>query len=71
MSVTETYRVDGMTCEHCVRAVSGEIGALPGVVDVTVDLPSGSVTVTSASPVPPQAVADAIDEAGYRLASAA
>jgi copper chaperone len=68
MSVTETYRVDGMTCEHCVRAVSGEIGALPGVVDVTVDLPSGAVTVTSALPVPPQAIADAVDEAGYTLA---
>jgi len=68
MSVTETYRVDGMTCEHCVRAVSGEIGALPGVLDVTVDLPSGAVTVTSASPIPAKALADAIDEAGYTLA---
>jgi copper chaperone len=67
MSVTETYQVDGMTCEHCVRAVSGEIGALPGVVDVTVDLPSGAVTVTSALPLPPQAIADAVDEAGYSL----
>jgi copper chaperone CopZ len=68
MSMTETYRVDGMTCEHCVRAVSGELGALPGVVDVTVDLPSGAVTVTSALPVSPQAIADAVDEAGYTLA---
>ena len=68
MSVTETYRVDGMTCEHCVRAVSGEIGALPGVLDVTVDLPSGAVTVTSASPIPAKALADAVDEAGYTLA---
>ena len=68
MSVTEIYRVDGMTCEHCVRAVSEEIVALSGVVDVTVDLPSGSVTVTSASPLPPQAIADAVDEAGYTLA---
>ena len=68
MSVTEIYRVDGMTCEHCVRAVSGEIGALPGVVAVTVDLPSGAVTVTSSVPVPPQAIAEAVDEAGYTLA---
>lgn len=68
MSVTETYRVDGMTCEHCVRAVSGEIGALPGVVDVAVDLTNGTVTVTSASLVPAMAIADAVDEAGYTLA---
>jgi copper ion binding protein len=68
MSVTEIYRVDGMTCEHCVRAVSVEIGALPGVVDVNVDLPSGAVTVTSTSPVPAQSIAEAVDEAGYTLA---
>lgn len=68
MSVTETYRVDGMTCEHCVRAVSGEIGALPGVVDVTVDLTTGAVTVTSSSPMSTTAIADAVGEAGYTLA---
>ncbi len=68
MSVTEIYRVNGMTCEHCVRAVSAEIAALPGVVDVNVDLPSGAVTVTSASPVPAQSIAEAVDEAGYTLA---
>jgi copper chaperone len=68
MNVTEIYRVEGMTCEHCVRAVSDEIGALPGVVDVAVDLPSGAVTVTSASSVPAHAIAQAVDEAGYTLA---
>ena len=68
MSMTEIYRVDGMTCDHCVRAVSDEIGALPGVIDVTVDLSSGAVTVTSSSPVPPHAIAEAVDEAGYALA---
>ena len=68
MSVTEIYRVDGMTCEHCVRAVSAEIGALPGVLDVNVDLPSGAVTVISTSPVPAQSIAEAVDEAGYTLA---
>ena len=67
MSVTETFRVDGMTCEHCVRAVTDEITAVPGVIDVTVDLPSGAVTVTSALPVPSQSIAIAVDEAGYTL----
>ena len=67
-----TYPVTGMTCEHCVRAVSGELRALGGVSDVTVDLiPGGTsaVTVTSDGPLARQAVADALDEAGdYRLA---
>ena len=67
-----TYRVTGMTCEHCVRWVSAELKALDGVRDVTVDLvPDGAsaVTVTSDEPLVRQAVADALDEAGdYQLA---
>ena len=67
MSNVETYNVEGMTCAHCVAAVSGEIGALPGVVAVEVDLPSGVVTVTSDTPLPAALVASAVDEAGYRV----
>jgi copper chaperone len=67
-----TYQVTGMTCEHCVRAVSGELSALDGVSDVTAVLVPGgtsAVTVTSDRPLAPQAVADALDEAGdYQLA---
>lgn len=63
----ETYRVEGMTCGHCVSAVSNEIGALPGVLDVGVELVSGSVTVHSDRPVPVDAIAAAVDEAGYQL----
>ena len=32
-----TYRLTGMTCEHCVRWVSGEFRALDGVTDVAVE----------------------------------
>jgi len=68
-----TYQVTGMTCEHCVRAVTGELRALDGVGGVTVELvPGGSsaVTVTSEAPRPAGAVAAALDEAGdYRLAA--
>ena len=67
-----TYRVTGMTCEHCVRAVSAELRALNGVSDVTIGLVPGgtsAVTVTSDSPLARRAVADALDEAGdYQLA---
>ena len=66
------YRVSGMTCEHCVRAVSGELRALDGVSDVTAVLVPGgasAVMVTSDRPLARQAVADALDEAGdYQLA---
>ena len=65
--VTTKYLVKGMTCEHCVRSVSEEIGALPGVSAVAVDLASGEVALTSAEPIDVDRVRAAVDEAGYEL----
>jgi copper chaperone len=62
-----TYSVNGMTCDHCVRAVQSEVGKVPGVASVSVDLGSGSVTVVSEEPVDAAAVKAAIEEAGYEL----
>ena len=70
MAVTSTYTVTGMTCSHCVQAVSGELSTLPGVADVRVDLASGAVTVTSEAPLADDDVRAAVDEAGYELANA-
>jgi copper chaperone CopZ len=70
MSVTATYTVSGMSCEHCVQAVTGELSVLSGVADVRVDLDTGAVTVTSAAPLALDAVRAAVDEAGYELADA-
>lgn len=68
-----TYLVTGMTCDHCVRAVTSEFESLAGVSGVTVDLVAGgasTVTVTSAEPLSGAAVEAALDEAGdYRLAA--
>lgn len=71
MSSTTTVKVAGMTCHHCVNAVTDELKALDGVSDVAVDLVAGgtsTVTVTSAAPLDDAAVAAAVDEAGYELA---
>ena len=69
---TTTYQVTGLTCGHCVSAVTEELSALPEVTDVAVDLVAGgvsNVTVTSEQPVPAESVSAALDEAGdYRLA---
>ena len=66
-----TYQVTGMTCEHCVRAVTGELRGLDGVREVTVELVregSSAVTVISDGRLSADAVAAALDEAGdYRL----
>jgi copper chaperone len=66
---TATYTVSGMTCGHCVNAVTSEIKELDGVTDVQVDLASGAVTVTSGAPLDKAAVAAAVDEAGYQVVS--
>ena len=66
-----TYQVTGMTCEHCVRAVTDEIESLAGVSAVKVALVPGgesAVTVTSDGPLATEVVAAALDEAGsYNL----
>lgn len=67
-AVTSTYTVTGMSCEHCVRAVTEEVSAITGVRDVEVDLASGRVSVTSERELTRSEVAEAVDEAGYQLA---
>lgn len=69
MVTSETYRVQGMTCDHCVGAVKGEIVKLAGVTDIDVDLATGEVVVTSDHALDPEAVRAAVDDAGYELAS--
>jgi copper chaperone len=62
-----TYAVEGMTCGHCATSVREEVSELEGVQSVDVDVESGRVTVTSEAPLPADAVAAAVTEAGYRL----
>lgn len=56
-----------MTCEHCARAVEREVGQVPGVDGVTVDLAGGRATVSVTSPVGLADLRAAVDEAGYTL----
>lgn len=73
MTATQTYHVMGMTCHHCVRAVTEELAGLGGVSSVEVDLVPGGeslVTVVGDTPLAEQVVAAALDEAGdYHLAA--
>jgi copper chaperone len=64
---TTTFAVTGMTCSHCVNAVGSEVGQLPGVTAVQVDLATGRLTVTSARDLDDDAVRAAVEEAGYEL----
>lgn len=69
----QTYLVEGMTCAHCVTAVTNEISALSGVTGVTVDLRVGqpsTVAVSSTGALSSESITAALDEAGdYTLTS--
>jgi copper chaperone len=64
-----TYTVTGMTCDHCVRSVTDEVGMIEGVTGVSADLATGQVRITSAVPVPDDAVRAAVADAGYEVAT--
>ena len=71
--VSAQFLVEGMTWSHCVRSVTEEVSAIDGVSGVEVDLHAGgvsTVTVSSTAPVDAARVREAVEEAGYSLASA-
>jgi copper chaperone CopZ len=67
---TTTYTVRGMTCGHCVNAVTEELLTIMGVTDVAIELVEGgdsTVSVTSTDPLDIDRVKAAVDEAGYEV----
>lgn len=62
-----TYRVVGMSCEHCAAAVKAQVGGLAGVSDVSVDLASGTLAVHG-NAIDGEAVRAAVQAAGYDFA---
>lgn len=67
MSETVTYRVPGMTCDHCKSAVTEELTGVAGVEAVAVDLDTKLVAITGHN-LDDGALRAAIDEAGYEVA---
>jgi copper ion binding protein len=61
--------VRGMSCGHCVSAITSAVSALPGVTDVDVDLGAGTVRVSGTTDA--VRVEAAIEDAGYDVAFAA
>ena len=62
------YEIRGMSCEHCVLSVREEVGALPGVTHVDVDLAGGRMTVGGTAE--DAAVRATVAEAGYEAVAA-
>jgi copper chaperone len=68
IEITRTYTVAGMHCDHCALSVREEVCELPGVHDVDVDVPTGTVVVRAES-LDDEAVRAAVAEAGYAVTS--
>lgn len=71
MTTVTTLAVTGMTCGHCVSAVTSELKGVPDVQDVSVELHAGEtsqVRVISDAPLAEQPLREAVDEAGYAVA---
>lgn len=73
-STTQTFRATGLTCGHCAHAVSEELGAVPGVDAVEVEVVSGGqsiVRVSTSREIGVDEVTAALAEAGdYTLVDA-
>jgi len=67
--MVSTYRVTGMTCGHCVSAVTAEVTKIDGVTGVDVKLEAGEVHVTSDTGLDSSAIQAAVEEAGFELVS--
>ena len=60
--------VSGMTCGHCASSVREEVGNIPEVTAVDVDLASGEVIIEGGGRIDRAVIEDAVVEAGYQLA---
>jgi len=61
------FNVEGMSCQHCVGAVTRAIQEHDAAAKVTIDLASGRVSVESSQST--EALTAAIDDAGYTVKS--
>ena len=63
----KSIKIKGMSCQHCVMAVTKALGAIDGVKDVQVDLQSGSASYEETRPVDAKIIAEAVKKAGFEV----
>ncbi|HNV56228.1 MAG TPA: cation transporter [Smithellaceae bacterium] len=63
----KSVKIAGMTCQHCVMAVTKALGAVEGIKDVRVHLETGIATYDEVKPVDVSIIAAAIKKAGYDI----
>lgn len=61
----QVITIEGMSCQHCVAAVTEALQKLADVQQVSVDLAAGQATIEAAAPLPQQTLRDAIEDTGF------
>jgi copper chaperone len=64
---THSFDIEGMSCDHCVRAVRSALESLPGVESVNVRIGHVDVKLSADAGTSRDALVDAIEEEGYRV----
>ncbi|MDD4986857.1 MAG: cation transporter [Thermodesulfobacteriota bacterium] len=62
-----TIKIKGMSCDHCVRAVSKVLNSIEGIKNVKVDLAKGEATFIEEKPVDVSMIKEQIKKAGYEV----
>jgi copper chaperone len=62
-----TVKIKGMSCNHCVMAVTKALNGLEGIKDVKVDLAKGEATFDNEKPIDMKLIKDAVEKAGYEV----
>lgn len=62
-----TVKIKGMSCNHCVMAVTKALNGIEGIKDVKVDLAKGEATFDNEKPINMKAIKDAVEKAGYEV----
>ncbi len=63
--MTRTLKIKGMSCSHCVAAVTKALNDVQGVTNVQVDLERGLATFEEEAPVDAKVLEHCIEEAGF------
>ncbi len=63
----EKVKIQGMSCQHCVMAVTKALGSLPGVKDVKIDLGRGEATFQNPRNVSREEMRRAVEDAGFQV----
>jgi copper chaperone len=63
----KTITIKGMTCQHCVMAVTKALDEIEGIENVTVDLEKGEAVFDETVPVSMEIVEEQIRNAGYEI----